>query len=394
MVPLERRGGLSRFVRRTQLALLAASFVFALALGEIVVRAAGLTVPPRGEANTLRLCRPVDPEDVWGLAFRMVPGRSKTIHYPGEGDAGFDVPYFVNPDGFRDVRYARVPTPRTIRICALGDSFTFGTGVRAEETWPKALERLLRARGHDVEVMNCGVYNYNTRQEVSLLEASVLEFDPDIVLLCAYLNDASGLDRGLTRQERAALPDVSAPGSTGWETGWIERLGLTSGVWEPGEERTGAQRRMMALRRRSSLADLVAHRLHGVLAARATRANYASDWAEGSPGAAMVRTELARAAGLAEEHGFELHATMFPDLNGLDAPPFEPEHARFEGMVRELGLPYHDLLPTFTGLDGGELQVHAHDEHPNGAAHALAAAALADALEPRLGGALLTARTR
>lgn len=48
---------------------------------------------------------------------------------------------------------------------AVGDSFTVGFGVQAEESWPEQLEELLqRSRGAGVEVVNAGVSGYSLRQ--------------------------------------------------------------------------------------------------------------------------------------------------------------------------------------------------------------------------------------
>lgn len=46
--------------------------------------------------------------------------------------------------------------PGRTRIAAVGDSVTFGWGVRPEEGWVSLLEAELRRRGHDVEVLNAG----------------------------------------------------------------------------------------------------------------------------------------------------------------------------------------------------------------------------------------------
>jgi lysophospholipase L1-like esterase len=47
--------------------------------------------------------------------------------------------------------------PNTIRILAIGDSVTHGWGVAEEESYPAVLQIMLRARGHQVEVLNAGV---------------------------------------------------------------------------------------------------------------------------------------------------------------------------------------------------------------------------------------------
>lgn len=44
-----------------------------------------------------------------------------------------------------------------IKLVAFGDSLTAGFGVAPGQAFPEVLQRVLRARGHDVEVINAGV---------------------------------------------------------------------------------------------------------------------------------------------------------------------------------------------------------------------------------------------
>ena len=107
----------------------------------------------------------------------------------------------TNPQGFRDAPFGP-KAPGTLRVLALGDSFAFGHGVRADEAYPKALERLLARPGRPVEVLNLGVPGYNTAQELALLRRAGAELDPDLVLLGCYVgNDLSG-----NLERRQALP--------------------------------------------------------------------------------------------------------------------------------------------------------------------------------------------
>jgi acyl-CoA thioesterase I len=46
---------------------------------------------------------------------------------------------------------------RPLRIVALGDSLTAGYGLSADKAFPAALEKALREKGHDVEIVNAGV---------------------------------------------------------------------------------------------------------------------------------------------------------------------------------------------------------------------------------------------
>ncbi len=95
-------------------------------------------------------------------------------------------------DGARANGNARVPNSAP-RILAVGDSFTFGDGVRDKETWPSALERKLKR-----PVLNAGVYGYGVDQ--SFLRASKLirEFHPRTVIF-------SLIDDDIQRAEHTVL---------------------------------------------------------------------------------------------------------------------------------------------------------------------------------------------
>lgn len=357
-----------------RLGLVSLTSLSALLAAELAVRAFGPILPPRGDVAARGLLAPVSPEKAPGLGFALVQGRRTEAVYPGlPGEEPRVVRYAINEHGFRGPTCARRKPGRAFRIIALGDSFTFGTAVQLEETWPFLLERALAELVPELrfEVLNWGVPAYNTRQELALLARRAGAFEPDLVLLCAYVNDASGQGSGVEA------------GEPPWEARWRDRLGLTSGRWGPDEPKTPAQARTMALRERSRLADLLAHRTHGWLTARALRRDYRADWSAGSPGRAMVAAALAEGRALAAERGFALHATMYPDLQGLDGDyPFAPEHATFQGLCEDLDIPFHDLLPALRGRDPAELRAHAHDHHPSGACNRIVADSLARGLLP------------
>lgn len=104
------------------------------------------------------------------------------------------VPATVNEMGYRGwLRHEQKPEG-TLRVAAVGDSFTFGSGVGDDETWPAYVETQLReALGPEqpVEVLNFGLRGRNTAQEFEKFESVVLPFDPDVVVLNMTLfNDA------------------------------------------------------------------------------------------------------------------------------------------------------------------------------------------------------------
>lgn len=76
------------------------------------------------------------------------------------------------------------------RILALGDSVTFGWGVRNEDTFPRVLEQRLRTRlDKNIRVVNAGVGSYNTEQEAAFLRLHADTIRPDAVLLTVVAND-------------------------------------------------------------------------------------------------------------------------------------------------------------------------------------------------------------
>lgn len=100
----------------------------------------------------------------------------------------------LNPRGFRDWLYLEENTENAVRIAGLGDSFTFGDGLRQEDTWLRQLEERLRPKvpdGRPLRTLNFGRRGANTAEESEMLENHVLPFRPDVVVLGFTLfNDA------------------------------------------------------------------------------------------------------------------------------------------------------------------------------------------------------------
>ena len=105
--------------------------------------------------------------------------------------------YTTNSFGFRDREFSLDKPANTKRILVLGDSFTFGMGLKDGKTaYPKVLERLLNQSStqEKYDVINAGKKGYNTSQELYLLKKDGLVLSPDMVLLGYYLNDTEPSD--------------------------------------------------------------------------------------------------------------------------------------------------------------------------------------------------------
>ena len=95
----------------------------------------------------------------------------------------------------------------SLKIVAFGDSLTAGYGLSAQDAFPAALERALKAKGHNVEVENAGVSGDTASGGLSRLDWSIAD-GTDAVIVELGANDMlRGVEPKVTRQ---ALDDILA----------------------------------------------------------------------------------------------------------------------------------------------------------------------------------------
>lgn len=99
----------------------------------------------------------------------------------------------LNSDGFRGEDFPSNKSANTIRIIALGDSWTLGHNANLEETYPKRLAKLLQQdfRGRNIEALNLGMFAYSSHEGLKLLRQKALNLQPDIVLIGYAMNDSA-----------------------------------------------------------------------------------------------------------------------------------------------------------------------------------------------------------
>jgi lysophospholipase L1-like esterase len=153
-----------------------------------------------------------------------------------------EVPIRTNSLGLRGAEIAEAKPPGVFRILALGDSVTFGWGLRGEDAYPNQLASLLATLRptQRFEVINAGVSGYGTWQQLLWLQETGLDLQPDVVVVQAHLNDASDnlwgalgwqggtkgwlarhsqLVRLIQRVAGSATPSSSAPCAADWKIG-------------------------------------------------------------------------------------------------------------------------------------------------------------------------------
>lgn len=155
-----------------------------LAAGEAIVRwrASPSLVPARWPCV-------YEPDPRFG--FHYTPGAVMPL------EGGYDVK--INHLGFHD----REPRPgATLRVLAVGDSFTAGLQVPRARTWPQALEDALHERGFvRADVVNVGLDGTGTDVHRDLLRAYLPVVHPQVVILAFFANDVLDVLNGRFTRE-------------------------------------------------------------------------------------------------------------------------------------------------------------------------------------------------
>lgn len=92
-------------------------------------------------------------------------------------------PIGANADGYRGPIQPQQKPPGQLRILALGDSETFGTGVPVESTWPAHLGRELTERHPAAVVINGGLEGFGLRDIARSWPEKWRAYTPDVVVL-------------------------------------------------------------------------------------------------------------------------------------------------------------------------------------------------------------------
>lgn len=328
---------------RTKLAITLSAPLVGLLLAEILVRALALEPlpPPRAEGN-LNIESP-DPK----IMFENRPGGELHIYYTFALDAApVVVTARANEQGFRGPLAVNPKPTGVFRIACLGDSHTWGYGVSEGETWVDVCGKSLTDEfgASRVEAMNCGVSAHDTEQEVGFLFARILAYQPDLVLVQFFVNDA-------------ALRAAHQPEGSG--TDWLTLL--------THPRRPGVMRWLRSnLRCIDVLANGIYSRRHLSDFARTRSALFTEE----GEGWQRVRASLLRARDRlrAEKVGFAV--VLFPFLIRKDGQLLS--HAAFQTVsdfCRANEIECWDLESDYDGLDVDALRVHPLDFHANAAGH-------------------------
>ncbi|MBI3780349.1 MAG: hypothetical protein HY278_04720, partial [candidate division NC10 bacterium] len=130
------------------------------------------------------------------LAYKVKPNTDVLIE--GHPDYRYHVKTYLN---FPDAGFRGNVVARPLVGIALGDSFTFGQGVEAEEAWPEQLSQLAGRN-----FANLGVFGYGPPQYTRVLKRYGLPLGPKIVLYAIYPHNDLADAVHFVRWQREGIP--------------------------------------------------------------------------------------------------------------------------------------------------------------------------------------------
>ena len=101
----------------------------------------------------------------------------------------FDVFVRINNYGYRGKDLELQKQKGTLRIFAVGDSFTYGVGAEENQTIPFIIEQNLHNQGLPIEVVNAGIGHASPLSYYLKLRDIHLKFKPDLVILLLDFSD-------------------------------------------------------------------------------------------------------------------------------------------------------------------------------------------------------------
>jgi lysophospholipase L1-like esterase len=252
------------------------------------------------------------------------------VHRPNSEARLMGVDVKINSDGFRDREYP-VARDGKYRMIFLGDSLTFGWGVEKAKTFEEILERELSTR-RPTEIINFGVGNYNTVQEVNLFLDKGLKYQPDQVVIFYFINDAE-----------------PTPHKSDWE--FLANSRIVTFFWS----------RVNMLRARFGFM-------------KSFQAYYDDLYTDGQPGWLAAKKALLQIRDICAAKHIVLQVVLLPELHRLDKYPFAAQDSKIMAFLHDNHIAALDLAPSFAGEKNPmRLWVAPDDAHPNAIAHALIA---------------------
>jgi hypothetical protein len=162
------------------------------------------------------LIRLADPTLRWfepSAEYGFLNKKNFTVDYPF---TPYDFVMHVQTNSFghryKEYNTAEFNDKRYKKVLLLGDSFMFGWGVNMEDHIATHLDNLLNANHDSFTIINAGVDNWSTIQEVNYAKDHFQVFHPDFIVLLFCGNDPDGDDNFLAIKPDHEKGGINFPG--------------------------------------------------------------------------------------------------------------------------------------------------------------------------------------
>ncbi len=256
-----------------------------------------------------------------------IPGMGHE-HVPGQSGTYMGVPVSINGHGWRDQAYALEKPSQVIRIMMLGDSVTFGWGAPPEGVTSNILEKRLNQDPDSphYQVLNTGIGNSNTAMQVAYFLHTGYKFEPDIVVLNYFINDAEPTP---TRKDNILIENLYSAVYLAGRIDIVKRMYLGHSDW---------------------------------------KTYYQNLYRPQAPGWLATQEALSRLSAFCKQNGIALLLAHYPELHELAPYPFQNVQDLLRKEAQKNGIPFVDLLPSVIGEAPSSFWVMSTDAHPNGKA--------------------------
>lgn len=294
-------------------------------------------------------------------AILHLPGAAEQLGTPAERarwvEQRYDRLWRGNVFGFRSGHETLTRSPQTLRILALGDSFTWGDKIASSDsTWPSRLERALASDlpARDVEVINMGRNGFTTANEAELLRRLGWNFEPDVVILQYYRNDVLPSRPNFGRESSTYIAPPHRLLPTSFRQGRIASSALLDLL----------ETRYSIWRNKSSVDPVFAL------------------YEDGFIGWEQVKDALREMGTAAAERGVPFYFVLFPTLErgvwDAESHPHRAIHREVITVAQAAGMRIVDLTRAFGDgrTEGQTWWATPYDRHPNARAHDVVARTL------------------
>jgi hypothetical protein len=242
-----------------------------------------------------------------------------------EGENYNCILYQTGRHGFRSPPIGEKKTGRP-RVIFIGDSFTFGEGVKGGDIYPQQIQKLF-----NIESINIAMQGLNTSLERSILE-NFMYLNPDLVVLGYVLNDTMPYKETIEMQRSfGKLNPIPEP---------LQSSNLASFVYK--RIKTYQERKRMI---------------------GSYKRWFEKEWKNN-------KSELLKIRDISQKSGAKFLMVLFPMFiwNG-ESYPLDPIHKRITQFAEKNDIQLIDMKNEFHAVPAKEYWVHPLDQHPNVKAH-------------------------